>query len=128
MTNIIRNVLQRIYNNTRFYKTALKTYKNKDKLCIDKINYCDTRRILNPPTTFINVNDMQNKTIKMYGRDAEIKYLDTSHGIYVKLSKPVYSSNVETAFGFGCMCDGFDPKKIVYYPNYSKYKYNNKVA
>jgi hypothetical protein len=63
---------------------------------------------------------MQDTTVKIAHRKVEIKYLETSHGIYVKLVKPIYCINVERAFGLGCACAGFDPNKIVYYPNYKQ--------
>jgi hypothetical protein len=114
MTHIIKNVT----NNARFYGRALKTYVSKNKLSIDQIDYNNYKRILNPPTTFINVNDMQNKTINMFGKEVDVKCLETSHGIYLQLQKPVPCGNIELIFGLGCGCIGFDPNKILYYPNY----------
>lgn len=112
-------------NNKRFYKTALEQfYKNdklyRDTLCVDKIDFSDVRRVLNPPTTLINTNNMETKIIKIFDKKAKVKYLETKHGIYVQLLEPVYDSNVESAFGFGLCCSGFDPNKIVYYPNHKK--------
>lgn len=122
MSNIIVNSLQRLKNNTRFYKSALQTYyKNNDKkFGVSDIDFLDVRRVLNPPTTLINAENMKSTTIDIVGREAKIKYLHTQHGIYVKLSEPISCANVEHAFGFGCACIGFDPDKIVYYPNHTR--------
>jgi hypothetical protein len=108
-------------NNKRFYKTALEQYKNNDdRLCIHVLDFQDVRRVLNPPTTLINPENMTQTTIKIADKEAKIKYLSTNHGIYVKLLEPIYDGNVESAFGFGLGCSGFDPDKIVYYPNHKQ--------
>jgi hypothetical protein len=63
---------------------------------------------------------MQNKTVDIFGKEVEVKYLETTHGIYLKLQKPVPCRNVEIIFDLDYCCIGFDPNKIVYYPNYKK--------
>lgn len=109
-------------NNNRFYKTALEQYSGEEnQLCIHTISWSDGRRIFNPPTTLINTEDMKSATIKISDEEAvKIKYLQTKHGIYVKLSEPVCNGSVEHAFGFGSACSGFNPDKIVYYPNHEQ--------
>ena len=76
-------------------------------------------RIINPPEFFIPDGEYKEIEKGFGSRKTSIRVMTTPHGFYVKPTDngQLFEISYESSFGFGLSCNGFDPERVVYYPN-----------